>query len=628
MKSFEIEGIGAAGKARLLEMIALPRSGELSLVVIPPLMTAYYTYVYGWGILWLWPLAGLALAVSLHFARKQSLGERAVVSDGQWVERWVRPSHWRVAIYGGIWATPLLLLTGQYALTGQQPSFEFSFMLYSMLACNMAICTNSLSSLLRFFERYLLGGWIIPVLLIPWMFPRHWPVLLPLCILLGWIAFQHARRTHGFLVRQVQLEEQSQQLSEQYRHAKEQAEAAQRKAEQAQQSAERALREKSEFLRTASHDLRQPVHAMGLLAETIAQQSQEPQLKPLLRDLQSGLRSVNLMFNSLLDLSKLEVSDRPSLTEPVRLQSLMDELTAIFKPEAQRRGLAWRVRMPRVDIWGEAWVQADAALLRQAVFNLTHNALRYTSAGGVLVGVRARLANTAQRPQAHWQIEVSDTGAGIAQSEQGKVFSPYYRNEHAWKIDSVGLGLGLAVFKQCVQRMSASDGMRSVLGRGSRFWISLPQAKPLGTATTPLKISASMLAQRPVSLHGRCLIVDDDPLVRNAWSALLASWGLQVQLVADSPTAFACIETGFEPQVIFCDQRLRSGESGFDVLQALMARCPLATGCMVSGEFDAPELLDAQEQGYTVLRKPVEPAVLYAVLARWLSAPEPDILIS
>lgn len=615
MKSFEIEDVSAAGKARLLEMISLPRSGELSLLVIPPAMTWYYTYLHGLGLMLLWPLAALALAVSLHFARKASLREYALLSHAQWTERWIPPSQLHVLIYGGIWAMPVVLLIARYVIQAELPPFEFSFMLYSMLACNVAICTNSLTSLLSFFERYFIGGWVVPLLLIPWMFPQHWMVVLPLCVLFGWIAFQHARRTHGFLVRQVQLEEASQQLSLQYLQAKQQAEEARHKAESAQQSAERALREKSEFLRTASHDLRQPVHAMGMLAETISQQSQEPQLKPLLRDLQSSLRSVNLMFNSLLDLSKLEVADQAPAPEPVYLKSLMDEVTAIFGVEAHRRGLVWRVRVPSADIWGEAWVMADAALLRQAVFNLTQNALRYTSSGGVLVGIRARMRDA----QLHWQIEVCDTGAGIAQHEQDQVFSPYYRNEHAWKIDSVGLGLGLAVFKQCVQRMGAYDGMRSVLGRGSRFWISLPQAKPPHTLTALPKMNSLVKSHSAGSLQGNCLVVDDDPLVRNAWAALLASWGLQVHILADSNAAFACVEAGFEPHVIFCDQRLRSGESGFDVLQALLDRCPQATGCMVSGEFDAPELRDAQDQGYTVLHKPVEPSLLHTVLSRWLS---------
>jgi signal transduction histidine kinase/CheY-like chemotaxis protein len=610
MKSFHIDGITAAGRARLLEMISQPRSGELSLLIIPPTVTAYHASSQGLTALLLWPIAALVLALALHRTRALSTRYRTVHGDARWFERWVPASLRMVTAYGFIWAMPVLILSVQALWTQQPVLLDFSLLLYAMLASIVAICTNSLTSLFQFFQRVFIGSWVLPTLCIPLMFPQHWLVLMPLCVLYGWIAFQHARKTHGFLINQVQLEERSTQLAQQYQAAKVQAEAA-------QQAAERALQDKSEFLRTASHDLRQPVHAMGLLVETLARESHETQLKPLLRDLQSSLRSVNLMFNSLLDLSKLEVADQPIKPEPVRLQGLMDELSALFKPEADRRGLTWRVKMPSERVWGEVWARADAALLRQAVFNLTHNALRYTSAGGVLVGVRARRVGGV----AHWQIEVCDTGAGIAQHEQGEVYSPYYRSEHSWQIDSIGMGLGLAVFRQCVQRMGATDGMRSVLGRGSRFWISLPQTRALGTSTTPLRVNPALSAYVQTPLRGRCLVLDDDPLVRSAWQALLHSWGLQAQLVADAAEAMAVVEAGFDPQVIFCDQRLRSGESGFDVLQALLERCPEAKGGMISGEFEAPELREAQEQGYTVLRKPTEAAVLHAVLARWLGTP-------
>jgi signal transduction histidine kinase/CheY-like chemotaxis protein len=601
MPTFELEDISAAGRARLLEMIVQPRSGELSLLFIPPLISGYHYHLYGVTLMMLWPLCAWLLAWSMHLGRTMILRKRATQSYKEWVARSMNAVLGHVTIYGLIWAMPIVLLAIERWRVGHVASIELSYMLYSALTAIVAICTNSLSSLLRFFERYFVGGWIVPTLAVPFMFPSHGWVLLPLAMLYGWIAFQHARTTHGFLIKQMQLEESSHILSLQYKQAKLEAEAA-------RGAAEHALHDKSEFLRTASHDLRQPVHAMGLLVETLSRESQESALQPLLRDLQSSVRSVNLMFNSLLDLSKLEVSDQNAAPEPVDLHALLDELTALFKPEAQRRLLQWRCYSPS----RAAWVLADAALLRQAVFNLTHNALRYTSAGGVLVGLRER--HVADR--AHWQIEVCDTGAGIAQQEQDQIFSPYYRSEHSWKIDSAGMGLGLAVFKQCAQRMQAPYGMRSVLGRGSRFWLSLPQAQAASSALMP-RIRASA-PQHLRALQGHCLVLDDDPLVRNAWQGLLQSWGLHAKLVADASEALACLDAGFNPQVIFCDQRLRSGESGFEVLQALLDRCPQAKGGMISGELDAPELLEAQEMGYTVLRKPVPADMLHAVLARWL----------
>ena len=91
-----------------------------------------------------------------------------------------------------------------------------------------------------------------------------------------------------------------------------------------------------------------------------------------------------------------------------------------------------------------------------------------------------------------------------------------------------------------------------------------------------------------------------------------------MQCVESGKQAFEVIAQGFNPKVILCDQRLRAGESGFDILRALLAQCPAASGAMVSGEFDSPELKLAETEGYLVLHKPLEPDQLHAMLLRWL----------
>ncbi|RYF40113.1 MAG: sensor histidine kinase, partial [Comamonadaceae bacterium] len=214
------------------------------------------------------------------------------------------------------------------------------------------------------------------------------------------------------------------------------------------------------------------------------------------------------------------------------------------------------------------------------------------------------------------RIEVWDTGVGIAAADRERIFSPFYRNEHAWRIDSAGHGLGLAVVARCARLMDASLGFESRLGRGSRFWLRLPRAHPAlaGEAAAPL---APQTPAAPLPrLSGTCLVVDDDPLVTAAWRQMLQAWGVQGFFAEDATQAFQLLDYGFHPQAILCDQRLRSGESGFDVLEALLARCPQASGAMVSGEFHSPDLQRAQSEGYLVLRKPVDLAQLHGVLAR------------
>ncbi|MDP1567913.1 MAG: hybrid sensor histidine kinase/response regulator, partial [Polaromonas sp.] len=380
-------------------------------------------------------------------------------------------------------------------------------------------------------------------------------------------------------------------LAEQFRAAKEQAEV--------------ALQEKNLFLTTASHDLRQPIHAMSMLVEAIALRNQQAAVAPLLADLKHCMASMNQMFNALLDLSRLEAGVLAQRVTPVALHTLVRDTVTLFREQALQRGLALRMHVPQ----GEAIVWADHALLRQALVNLVHNALRYTPRGGILIGLRRR--------EASWQIEVWDTGIGIAAQDGQQIFSPYYRNQHAWRIDGAGHGLGLAVVARCARLMEATLGFQSRLGQGSRFWLRMPAHQPAAAQVQAPGAASTAMVAPMTPLGGHCLVLDDDPQVIGAWKALLEGWGVEARYAENAEQAMQHLDKGFMPEAIFCDQRLRSGESGFDVLRALLARCPGASGAMVSGEINSPELQEAQDEGYLVLRKPLDPAQLRVILATW-----------
>ena len=313
------------------------------------------------------------------------------------------------------------------------------------------------------------------------------------------------------------------------------------------------------------------------------------------------------MFTSLLDLTKLEAGITTQRAVSVSLREMLSDITTMFREQARQRDLTLRMHTPR----HEATVWADPALLRQAVVNLVHNALRYTGRGGILMGVRRR--------DACWQIEVWDTGVGIASEDAPHIFSPYFRNEHAWRIDSAGHGLGLAVVARCAKLLEAPLGYQSHLGQGSRFWLRLPMHSSAHQRTLPFDASLQAVPQPLRRLIGHCLVLDDDPQVLAAWRALLDSWGLTGCYATNAEEALRHLDAGLFPDAIFCDQRLRSGESGFEVFKLLLARRPQAVGAMISGEFHSLQLQEAEQEGYLVLRKPVAPAEIHGLLSIWLT---------
>ena len=579
-----LHSLSPEGQARLLEMTY--QRLHTSIMVLPLValgLTLFYQLQGGDARMGWWLGFYVAFAAFAFWLRRRYRSNAARLDAAEVMQRW-RPRLERLALVHGLGTTAPWAI----AATGT-PHYEFAMVLLVTNAITVAGNATHQTPVLSVFQRFFLAGWAASLPFQPWVFPELWPYSLGLSLLHTFTMVRHARRTHRFFVQQVWLEERGRQLSAQYRDAKEAAEA--------------ALAEKNRFLSTAAHDLRQPVHAMGLLTEAIALRNRDSALAPPLADLQRNMQSVHLMFNALLDLSKIESGQVAVQPQPLALVPLLQEAQLQFAPEARARGLALRMRAPPAG----AAVHADATLLRQCLSNLVHNALRYTQQGGVLVGVRRRGPN--------WRVEVWDTGVGVALEEQQRIYQPFYRPRHAWHINRTGHGLGLALVTRCAGLMGIGHGLRSRLGRGSCFWLELPAAPQHAIGMPPPGTGA----QAP-RLQGRCLVLDDDPQVQRAWSALLAGWGVQARMASDAAQAFAHLDDGFAPQAILCDQRLRSGESGFDILLALLERCPEARGAMVSGEFDSPELHAAEAEGYLVLRKPVDVSVLHALLAQWLGA--------
>lgn len=533
----------------------------------------------------IWIVVYLLCAVAIRLAWRRYQAQTATQNPERVLQRWLPRVNGVAWLHG-------LGIASLFIVTRQTSSFDFVLLLNISIAAIIAANATHLTPVISTFKRFFLACWGGLLVGIIWRFNDLMPIVLMLNLLYGFAIYRHALTSHDFFIQQARLEENSSRLAEQFRLAKEEA--------------EQALRDKNQFLITASHDLRQPVHAMGFLIEAIIHKNCDDRLDPQLLDLQQSLRSIHLMFNSLLDLSKIESGNISTTSARVEIGPLLDSVITLFREEANSRGLVLRSWRPKTRIW----LMGDQELIRQSLINLIQNALRYTQRGGVLVTIRPRGASCA--------LEEWDTGVGIASEEKSKIFSPYYRPELAWKIDSAGHGLGLAVVARCAKLMKVTYGMDSVEGKGSRFWMrfGICPADPALSASCAQPAALPVLRQY-APLSGACLVVDDDPLVTSAWSGLMDAWGISVRCAASAQEAFAIIDAGFTPFAVLCDQRLRSGESGFDILRALFTRLPQASGAMVSGEFDSAVLQQAEQEGYLVLRKPLEPARLHALLSQW-----------
>ncbi|HEY4213112.1 MAG TPA: HAMP domain-containing sensor histidine kinase [Steroidobacteraceae bacterium] len=225
-------------------------------------------------------------------------------------------------------------------------------------------------------------------------------------------------------------------------------------------AAEEANVAKSRFLAVASHDLRQPLHALGLFVEALQRARLPTHEHQLVGNVRRTVDAMAELFDELLDISRLDAGVIRARVETFELSSVLDRMRIQYAPLAQRKGLSLSVLDTSV------YVRSDPVLLTRIIGNLLANAVRYTDRGGVVLGCRR------DGPSA--RVEVWDTGCGIPPEKHEEVFKEFTQLADAGR---KGLGLGLAIVARLAQLLEHRIRLRSVVGRGSVFAVTLPRGR-------------------------------------------------------------------------------------------------------------------------------------------------------
>ena len=365
---------------------------------------------------------------------------------------------------------------------------------------------------------------------------------------------------------------------------------------QALRIAEEANIAKSRFLAAASHDLRQPMHALSLLSGALLEEGRPNEMKALTRHIARSVEALEMLFNSLLDITKLDAG----ITQPkplvFRLEDVFERLRNDFQQLAENKYLRLHIRPTT------ALGHTDAQLLEQILRNLLANAVRYTESGGIVVGCRKRGKT--------WRIDVVDTGIGIPASERERIYDEFYQIGNPERDRTKGLGLGLAIVRRLANLLDMPLTMRSRVGKGTVFSLTVP----LGTGPIQAPTQTRLSGLDFDSL--RVLIVDDEADVRLALALLLVGWGcdvLEAESLAQTRAEMAAAK--WQPELAIVDLRLRQEESGIDLLDWLRAHVdPTLRGMIITGDIATERLADIKSSGYALLHKPVAPAKLRALM--------------
>lgn len=377
-----------------------------------------------------------------------------------------------------------------------------------------------------------------------------------------------------------------------------------RDLEAATRDAENANRYKTRFVAAAVHDLLQPLNAARMFLSALRGKLGDGEARAIASHADDALAAQDAILNSLLDIARLEAGSQRTAVRDFALEPLLAALGHEFGILAAGRGLVLE-RVPT-----GAVVRSDEALLRRILQNFLSNAVRYTPHGRIVLGCRHEAGGV--------RIEVHDQGPGIAEALQQEIFEEFRRLDDGVANDR-GAGLGLAIVERIGRLLGHRIALRSRLGRGSVFSVSVPFGNPAAATATASASAAGTDAGEESSLGGcRVWCIDDDPRVREATRALLRRWGCDVALASGAGEALAAARAGGAPQLLLLDVLL-DGTDGPSLYPRLCESWGAAPPViLVTAERDEDLRARAQARGWGFLTKPVRPPALRALMTQLL----------